>query len=69
MTQWQLIDSAPRDGTAVLLWPYQTSGLYDETEVVLGYYDTYNDEWHNPESRGGFNPTHWMQLPIPPEKP
>jgi hypothetical protein len=66
---WQPIETAPKDGTAILLWPYNPGdayGGYALKEVALGYY-TPDEEWFNPEQRCPFEPTHWMPLPEPPE--
>jgi len=66
---WQPIDTAPKDGTAILLWPYGHFEFWNgaaEAEVVLGYC-TEDEEWFNPEARLSFKPTHWMPLPEPPE--
>jgi hypothetical protein len=68
---WQPIETAPTDGTAVLLWPYGYSDIWQghaDCEVVLGYFDNEGrEEWFNPEAREWFEPTHWMPLPAPPE--
>ena len=54
---WQPIDTAPKDGTFVLL-------LSDESEIYFGRF--LGVEWDV-----GFDPTpeftHWMPLPTPPE--
>jgi hypothetical protein len=67
---WHSIDSAPDDGSAILLWPYTYSNSFwsgtTDPEVVLGYYDANGEEWYNPEQREYFEPTHWMPLPEPP---
>jgi|688.fasta_scaffold26788_7 hypothetical protein len=68
-SQWQPIETAPKDGLAVLLWPYQPGDVFAGRameEVVLGY-RTMDEEWYNPEQRETFEPTHWMPLPEPPE--
>ena len=67
MTAWQPIETAPRDGARVLLWPriMQHTG---ERRVEIGY-------WHqpaNPNHTGfwvaaGRQITHWQPLPDPPE--
>ena len=54
---WQTLETAPRNGTEVLL------ALSDE--VVIGYYTgigwrSYNDPLYS-------EPTHWMPLPEPPK--
>jgi hypothetical protein len=67
---WESIDTAPIDGIAVLLWPYQYSNVWQgkaNKEVVLGYFDDCREEWFNPEAKDWFEPTHWMPLPTPPE--
>ena len=66
---WQTIDSAPINATAILLWPYQSSNIWQgksSMEVVLGFYDDHREEWFNPEAKDWFEPTHWMPLPEPP---
>lgn len=63
-------NSAPLDGTAVLLWPYEYSNIWHGKackEVVLGYFDASREEWFNPEAQEWFEPTHWMPLPSAPE--
>jgi hypothetical protein len=70
MTEWQPIETAPKDGLAVLLWPYQPWAVlrgHAMEEVVLGY-RTMDDKWYNPEQRETFEPTHWMPLPEPPQE-
>ena len=80
MSEWQPIDTAPKDGTIVL-------GYFDnddETffmshimwvkngEMVCGGNE--NDglvgpqKWFSLLSRRGVEPTHWMPLPAPPKK-
>lgn len=66
---WQTIESAPKDGTKILLWDGHdcNTASWDKHEgwVVscvatdFNYYETVN------------NPTHWQPLPAPPvtEKP
>lgn len=68
MTQWQAIDTAPKDGTWIAVMAreggvdYQPSvacyrgGLWTEIHHYLDG-DVNYDEW---------NVTHWMPLPAPP---
>jgi hypothetical protein len=63
---WQPIDTAPKDGTWVLLyWPMT------RTNVVVGghFYCARDGEemwWSLPRVESSKEPTHWMPLPAPP---
>lgn len=70
--QWQAIETAPRDGTAILV----SDG--DRMQVCWWGYDDLFDlepkEWCYGECRGEYNiyqtfdcPTHWQPLPGPPK--
>ena len=77
MSDWQPIETAPRDGTRVLLWfPFTLTvevpgiawiGLWAqrETDEADG-----NVCWIEPEHRDEClgEPTHWMPLPEPPKE-
>lgn len=80
--EWQPIETAPRDGTAVLvmrdIWPGTNSGKAEECNG----HNTYVAEWWAGERDGAgawicymdaiqdpecpVEPTHWMPLPAPP---
>lgn len=77
MADWQRIGTAPRDGTALLLW---------NGDHIIGWWETarefagsphFNDWSSGQVSASGYdagyervyNPTHWMPLPTPPEAP
>ena len=77
--EWRPIESAPKDGTHLLLYgrieweDYGDEG--DPPEIVVGYYDV--DEWDFKEGWVLVNanpytdfchPTHWMPRPAPPEQ-
>ncbi len=76
---WQPIETAPKDGTPVILW---TVWVGDEispdpfSEVQIGYWDHGNDlpESHDFSRRPEWvvqrigEPTHWMPLPAAPVK-
>lgn len=79
--KWMPIETAPRDGTAVLVmrnnWPGCKNGVAEECNG----HNTYVAEWWTGEGKGGawvcymdavldpicpITPTHWMPLPEPP---
>jgi len=81
-TGWQPIESAPKDGTGVLLYPHMATAHWefgDEQwivlEIPLNADRTIMRDWN--EKWGlwyclyanvrGVEPTHWMSLPEPPE--
>lgn len=79
MTDWQPIETAPKDGTEILGWcPYHGSAGRGSTWVIR-----WNEEKHTKKPRPYFDasgwvwgvtdlrkhqPTHWMPLPAPPLK-
>ena len=75
MSEWQPIETAPKDGTRILI--YQPEGQWkSRRDRRLEYIDT--AYWHtpgNPEHPGYwcayvlcvYRPTHWMPLPEPPK--
>lgn len=62
---WQPIDTAPKDGTAIMAWCIcQTTG--DGFFVSdLGFWEP-RQLWLSGD-HGPVNPTHWMPLPEPPK--
>lgn len=66
--EWQPIETAPKDGTQILLfWPYITQ----EGGVTTGHWyragEGVPDRWYSPIVNGyATPPTHWMPLPSPP---
>lgn len=84
MNAWQPIETAPKDGTAVLVmrdnWPGTETG---HAETCCGH-NTYVAEFWDDEGEHGewicymsmvrepacpVTPTHWMPLPLPPSVP
>jgi len=69
MTDWQTIDTAPKDGTEVLCHYGQAWG--GET-VVLAWFKDWNGKGNGAWVREGDNdyadPSHWMPLPEPPKE-
>lgn len=64
---WQPIETAPMDGTEIILfYPHMSDGL-----VTAGYFhvaqDDYESHWYADLVNGGASPpTHWRPLPEPP---
>lgn len=79
MSEWYPIETAPKDGTRVLLF-YPKCGEYGQDNVIFGEFDSdkYAKNprpfWSN-DRRGLYGtlqtraqqPTHWMPLPGPPK--
>ena len=66
---WQPIETAPRDGTAVLCWPFNYSSLFEgkaEPEIVIGFFSE-DDWWCESTVAKTFDPTHWRPLPTSPQ--
>ena len=63
MSEWQPIETAPRDGT-IILFSCDMRGVslccLAETEIYTG--------WFNLSKLDNGSPTHWMPLPEPPEE-
>lgn len=67
MSEWQKIESAPRDGTRILLWPRiirHRGRHYGQRRPEIGYWWTHADRTGSWVGAG--KPTHWMHLPPPP---
>ncbi len=60
--QWRPIETAPKDGTRVLLLRSHEEG-YDSKRIGVDYWK--NETWWN--TRPGMPPSHWLPLPAPPE--
>ena len=63
MSEWQPIETAPKDGTIVLV-------IDENGEICLGS-NSGGKYWSSVDSEGGRDdfdePTYWMTLPAPPE--
>lgn len=57
--EWQLIDSAPKDGTLIL--------VYNKAFKVVAFWHPGRDCWRNQYQGNVHGPTHWMPLPGSPE--
>ena len=75
---WMPIESAPKDGTRVLLWivPREDSWGTVEPSAVIGDWVVWLDREHRAGMRDGWSwygsaqcePTHWRPLPSPPKE-
>lgn len=77
MTEWKPIDTAPKDGTAILIYPAYSMWLdhkklpnyipyvcrWKDDAFGAGWIEASGEEYHL------FEPTHWMPLPAAPEPP
>lgn len=73
MSDWQPIETAPKDGTDILV-TVGTGGRchvvawldeHGEPSAEYGWWRV-DDNKHGPYSLRGASPTHWMPLPDPP---
>lgn len=64
---WQPIETAPKDGTRILVW------IGDDFPMVAKWKESKYGSWWNPcedliaDVLGACAPTHWMPLPAAPE--
>ena len=70
MSEWHLIDTAPKDGAGLLLADGETVQLaiwYDDFDPeASGWLAAiyYRNKWHPADETDGYVfPTHWMPLP------
>lgn len=59
MTEWQPIETAPRDGKLIVVY---TEGIVD-----IAFYGA-REHWVTFAFNRGKSPTHWIPLPEPPEE-
>ena len=63
MSEWQPIETAPRDGTLIL-----TFDAEQESQCLVSHWKDSLDYWEPGTWRDdGGTPSHWMPLPEPPE--
>lgn len=79
MLEWQPIESAPRDGTHILLfgiWAGEISGVSKSPVIDIGIWtggtsDFPGDDWWSLPTGDAYacwmRATHWMPLPKPPK--
>ena len=66
--EWQPIETAPKDGTLVLVWDEDTGGAFAAQFLVevTGWGNP--GEWMDWHGMRLLQPTHWMPLPDPPHE-
>lgn len=75
--QWQTIETAPKDGTSVLVWArwdwdgMAGDGCSEPYDAQVAHYEGKNffAKTFNPYVDIAVNPTHWMPIPNPPNVP
>lgn len=65
--EWHPIDTAPKDGTRIIVYRHRTYG--NPKTVGEDYWFKGNNGWCWAKSNSGSQPTHWMPLPAPPHTP
>jgi len=72
MSKWQPIESAPRDGTRILVWGRLDGECEDGPHPLPAYCDAADEDGGTRWLAQGLEtveyPTHWMPLPPPPEQ-
>ena len=59
---WRSIDSAPRDGSHIIVWDgWPQPGWWDDEDACNG-----GQCWKRSEDHSPLTPTHWMPLTEPP---
>lgn len=69
MTEWKTIESAPKGGSRILVWPVfkrSHKGPQITYQIVMVARWNANGYWIMEEGRSS-RPTHWMHLPEPPK--
>ena len=65
--QWQPIETAPKDGTWIMICRPTTYA--SKLGCALVYWDDHFACWHDGDYHSDhYAPTHWMPLPEPPPK-
>jgi hypothetical protein len=62
MSEWQSIETAPKDGTVILAYRYQLGSL----SWLIVMFNRGSDTWFDYYTGMQVFPTHWMPLPEPP---
>ncbi len=65
---WQPIETAPKDGTFVLVYLAETYA-HTTQQICVAVWDDDLEDWMTDQLDGGWDfvaPSHWMPLPQPP---
>jgi hypothetical protein len=66
MTDWRPIETAPKDGTRVLL--YQVDSPIGAHKIWIQYCNAkWGEYWLSSDESLRMEPSHWMPLPPPPK--
>lgn len=73
MTEWQPIETAPKDGTSILAFMPDAAEQFRIMPIeMLDFNDGDGPQWWQADVDDGHplevTPTHWMPLPQPPEQ-
>lgn len=71
MSEWQPIETAPKDGTGILVSFFNFNGLH--SFIALAWYSESEEGWRAMSEHGygpmdTVEPNFWMPLPAPPIK-
>ncbi len=67
MSEWQPIETAPRDGTRVLLYLVYRNDCLPPLNTEGAHVDDYGWHWMGKRANSAYRPSHWMPLPKAPE--
>jgi len=67
MAEWQPIETAPKDGTRILLGWAGCVGDYAQGPVAIGYYLGKRLQLDNADDNEKVHPQVWQPLPLPPQ--
>ncbi len=76
VSEWQPIETAPKDGRWVLVYggksvhdPQDGSRAFEcKCDTVIQAFQNLSGEWEGMADGWTYRPTHWMPLPPPPEE-
>lgn len=66
MTDWQPIETAPLDGTQIMLWSSVNGAIIAQWSPRPAFWDTGFASEMDGDPIEVIDPTHWMPLPKPP---